>query len=104
MIKEFYLVIDKDAKNRKKFPQGIKYMHLRNTLSHSGPLKNKTKQGLCENFSKDYFDLTAELAFDRSSSKNRQNVQTEAIELMKIALGHAQRQLQKQEPKQKQHP
>jgi hypothetical protein len=95
MIREFYFVLEKDVKDN-KFPQGIKYKFLRHALSHPGPLKKYTKQGLRDNFPKDYFDFTDDCTFDRSSSKNLEHVKIEAMELMKIAVNHIQGQLSKQ--------
>ncbi len=90
MVRDFYLVIEKLVKNG-KLDQAAKYERLRNALSRPGRLRKDTKNGLLNDFSQGYFDLTPNDECDHSSPKNRQHVRDEAIKLEKIALNHLKR-------------
>jgi hypothetical protein len=91
MVREFYQVIEID--------KGIlpnecaKYEPLRNALSHLGELQMETRQGLEDNFGKDYFELTTRNQFDSTSPKNKDHLKAMANDIRRIAMNHLSKKL-----------
>lgn len=89
MIKEFYLAMEDEEEEVKK------YEPLRHVLSHQGQIKPNTIRKLEENFEKGYFELPY-CIFDHSSPKNIDHLRTQAIELRRIAMDYIRKELKKQ--------
>ena len=91
MVREFYQVIEIDKSILPN--ECAKYEPLRNALSHLGELQMETRQGLEDNFGKDYFELTTRNQFDSTSPKNKDHLKAMANDLRRIAMNHLSKKL-----------
>jgi hypothetical protein len=83
MIKEFYQIVE----NRHNIPEELsKFKHLRDILSHKGPLFKETVNRVKGTFGDDYFVFIEGKYFDYTSYINKRLLYNEALFLMNKAV------------------